>query len=68
MILYNGKTIEWYSSDGVNNLTFNNATMTLKNYITLKTDENLDSIKIVPYIQESSDNNHLLDPIIIKLK
>ena len=52
----------------VNNLTFNNATMTLKNYITLKTDENLDSIKIVPYIQESSDNNHLLDPIIIKLK
>lgn len=68
LILDNGKTIEWYSSDGVNNLTFNNATMTLKNYITLKTDENLDSIKIVPYIQESSDNNHLLDPIIIKLK
>lgn len=68
LILDNGKTIEWYSSDGVHNLTFNNATMILKNYITLKTDENLGSIKIVPYIQESSDNNHLLDPIIIKLK
>lgn len=68
LILDNGKTIEWYSSDGVNNLTFNNATMILKNYITMKTDENLDSIKVVPYIQETSDNYQLLDSIIIKLK
>lgn len=68
LILDNGKTIEWFSSDGVNNLKFNNATMLLKNYITVKTDENLDSIKIVPYVQESSDNNHFLNPLIIKLK
>lgn len=68
LILNNGKTIEWYSSDGINNLTFNDATMILKNYITMKTDENLDSIKIVPYIQETSDYCKLLDSIIIKLK
>ena len=42
--------------------------MLLKNYITVKTDENLDSIKIVPYVQESAGNNHLLNPLIIKLK
>lgn len=68
LVLSNGKTIESYSSDIPNNLTFSNATMIIDNYITIKTDDNLDSIKIVPYIQESSDNNHLLDPIIIKLK
>ena len=68
LILDNGKTIEWFSSDGVNKLKFNNATMLLKNYITVKTDENLDSIKIVPYVQESAGNNHLLNPLIIKLK
>lgn len=68
LILDNGKTIEWYSSDGVNNLTFSNATMILKNYITIRTDENLDSIKVVPYIQETSGNYQLLDSIIIKTK
>lgn len=68
LILDNGKTIEWFSSGGVNKLKFKNATMLLKNYITVKTDENLDSIKIVPYVQESAGNNHLLNPLIIKLK
>lgn len=68
LVLANGKTIESYSSDIPNNFTFSNATMILNNYLTIKTDTNLYSIKIVPYIQSSSDNNDLLEPIIIKLK
>ena len=68
LVLADGKTFESYSSDVPNNLTFNNATMSLKNYITLKTDENFDIINIVPYIQEPSGNEKLLNPIIVKLK
>lgn len=68
VVLADGKIIEWYSDDIVNNLTFSDATMILKDYIAIKTDEDFDSIEIVPYIQNTSDSYHLLDSIIVKLK
>lgn len=68
LILNNGNIIDGESSNIVNNLTFDNATMNLKNYISIRTNESFDSIKIVPYIQEVSGENTVLDSITVKLK
>lgn len=68
LVLADGKNIELSSSDFNNNLTFDKAKMFFKNYVAIKTAENLDSIKIIPYVQESSDNYRQLSPIMIKLK
>lgn len=68
LVLADGKNIELNSSDFDNNLTFDKAKMILRNYVALKTDDNIDSIKIIPYVQETSNNCQQLEPIMIKLK